>query len=94
MKYLQILRGINIKNMVIEISDSIMEKAKLQPEALKLRLAIMLFKEELITLAQAAEIAQLHQMQFQKELAKRKIPIHYGVEDFERDLVTISKMTL
>ena len=80
--------------MVIEISDSIMEKAKLQPEALKLRLAIMLFKEELITLAQAAEIAQLHQMQFQKELAKRKIPIHYGVEDFERDLVTISKMTL
>jgi predicted HTH domain antitoxin len=80
--------------MVIEISDSIMKKAKLQPEALKLRLAVMLFKEELITLGQAAEIAGLHQMQFQKELAKRKIPIHYGTEDFERDLVTISNMKL
>jgi predicted HTH domain antitoxin len=80
--------------MVIEISDSILKKAKLQPEALKLRLALMLFKEELITLGQAAEIAGLHQMQFQKELAKRKIPIHYGEEDFERDLITISKMKL
>ena len=80
--------------MVIEISDSIIAKAKLQPEGIKLRLAILLFKEQLITLAQGAEIAELHQMQFQKELAKRKIPIHYGVEDFERDLVTISKMTL
>ena len=80
--------------MVIEISDSIMEKAKLQPEGLKLRFAILLFKEQLITLAQGAEIAELHQIQFQKELAKRKIAIHYDVEDFERDLVTISKMTL
>lgn len=80
--------------MVIEISDSIMKKAKLQPEALKLRLAVMLFKEELITLVQGAEIAGLHQMQFQKELAKRKIRFHYGIEDFERDLITISNMKL
>ena len=50
--------------MVIEISDSIMEKAKLQPEGLELRLAILLFKEQLITLAQGAEIAELHQIQF------------------------------
>jgi predicted HTH domain antitoxin len=76
--------------MVIEIEDSIMEKAKLGKSDLKLRIALILFQEELVTLGQAAKIAGLHQMLFQKELAKRQIPVHYDETDFERDLITIS----
>jgi predicted HTH domain antitoxin len=78
--------------MVIEIADNIMGKTKLSVGDLKLRIALILFAEEQVTLAQAAKIAGLHQMQFQKELAKRQMPIHYDETDFERDLLTIANM--
>lgn len=78
-----------IETMTIEISDQIIEKTGLSPEKILLELAIILFQRESITLGQAGKIAGLHQIQFQKELAQRKIPIHYDVEDFEQDLETI-----
>jgi predicted HTH domain antitoxin len=78
--------------MVIEIADNIMGKTKLSVGDLKLRIALILFAEEQVTLVQAAKIAGLHQMQFQKELAKRQMPIHYDETDFERDLLTIANM--
>ena len=77
--------------MIIEIADQILERAGITPEEILLELAIVLFKEERVTLGQASKIAGLHQIQFQKELAKRKIPIHYDVEDFERDMETIKR---
>ncbi len=78
--------------MVIEISDRITKKAGITEEELLLKIAIELFKEEKVTLAEASEIAGLHQIQFQKELAKRKIPIHYGVDELEEDLKTLSRI--
>jgi predicted HTH domain antitoxin len=77
--------------MKIEISDDIMRRAKLSEEDIQLRLAILLFEESMVTLAQASEMAGLHQVIFQQELAKREIPIHYDEEDFERDWETIKK---
>lgn len=71
--------------MILEIPDD---------AGLKLRLAIQLFAEEKITLAGASRLAGLHEIEFQKELAKRKIPIHLDVQDFMKDLVTISEMKL
>jgi len=78
--------------MTIEISDSIIRKTGLTEKELLLKIAIELFKEEKVTLAEGSEIARLHQLQFQKELAKRKIPIHYGIEELEEDLKTLDRM--
>jgi predicted HTH domain antitoxin len=75
--------------MTIEISDRILEKSGLTPAKLRLELAIILFQRESLTLGQASKIAGLHQLQFQRELAKRKIPIHYDVDDFEKDIATL-----
>jgi predicted HTH domain antitoxin len=72
--------------MVIELPDSILAKAPLTEQNIKLLLAITLFREELLTLGQAATLADLPQLIFQKELAKRKIPVHYGVEELRQDL--------
>ncbi|MCY7411332.1 MAG: UPF0175 family protein [Chitinophagales bacterium] len=58
------------------------------------RCAIQLFEEGKITLARASDLAQIHQIEFQQELAKRKIPIHYDLQDFEKDMITISEMKL
>jgi len=78
--------------MTIEISDQLLEKSGLTREEILLELAIILFQRESITLGQASKIAGIHQFEFQKELAKRKIPIHYDVEDFEKDLETIKQI--
>ncbi len=45
-----------------------------------------------LTLGQAARIASISQTQFLKELGKRKMPIHYDIEDFKRDLETIENL--
>lgn len=72
--------------MVIEIADSILERAGLSKEDIRLELAILLFQREKVSLGQAGNIAGMHKIMFQKELAKRKISVHYGVEDLENDL--------
>ncbi len=72
--------------MYIEIADHVVQKSGMTVEEIMLRVAIMLFQEEKLTLGQAADLAGLHQIQFQQELAKRNIPIHYGEEEFESDL--------
>lgn len=77
--------------MIIEISDKILHKTGLTPEEIRLRLAILLFQEERMTLVQASKLAGLHQIQFQKELAKRDIPIHYGMKELQRDMETIKR---
>ncbi|HEX5154070.1 MAG TPA: UPF0175 family protein [Parafilimonas sp.] len=80
--------------MIIEIPDETVKQSGLSDDGLKLRLAIQLFVEEKLTLAGASKLAGLHQIEFQKELARRKIPIHYDVNDFIKDLHTISEINL
>lgn len=75
--------------MTLEISDNLMKHIGLTQEELRLSFAIFLFSTEKITIGQASRIAGIHQMEFQKELARRKITIHYDETDFERDLKTI-----
>jgi predicted HTH domain antitoxin len=75
--------------MIVEIPDQVLTQAGLTSKELLLRVALLLFQEEKITLGQASKLSGIHQFEFQKELAKREIPIHYGEEDFERDLDTL-----
>ena len=72
--------------MVIEIADNILEKAGLSKEEIRLELAILLFQREKVSLGQGGSIAGMHKLMFQKELAKRKISVHYEEEDFMKDL--------
>jgi predicted HTH domain antitoxin len=75
--------------MTVEIPDQVLEQAGLTSKELLLKLALLLFKEEKLTLGQASRLARLHQLEFQKELAAAGIPIHYNREDLERDMQTL-----
>ena len=75
--------------MIIEIADRIIRQSGLSAEEILLKVAVLLFQEEKLTLGQASKLAGLHQYEFQKELAARNIPVHYGEEDYRRDLHTI-----
>jgi predicted HTH domain antitoxin len=59
-----------------------------EPEV-KQELALALFQQERLTLAQASRLAEMTHLTFQALLAERKIPLHYGVQEFREDLRTI-----
>ena len=61
-------------------------------EEAALLLAIGLFAEDKVTLGQAASIAGISQPALMQELAKRKIPLHYGMEELEQDIATVKKL--
>ena len=72
--------------MTIEVSDELIASSHITLDDLRLGVAIWLFQDKKLSLGKCAKVAGMHKMMFQKELAKRKIPIHYTEADFERDL--------
>jgi predicted HTH domain antitoxin len=75
--------------MVITISDEVLGAAKLDEQGLKREIAAALFERERLTMAQAARLAELSHLEFQRLLADRRVPIHYGLDEFEDDLKTL-----
>jgi predicted HTH domain antitoxin len=78
--------------MVIEIQDEMLRGLKLTESQALLDLAVGLFTERRITLGRAAKIARQTQLDFQLELGRRGIPVHYEVEDLRDDLETLSAL--
>lgn len=77
--------------MSLMIPDQVLQAAHITPAELQREIAVLLFAQERLTLGQASHLAGISQFDFQHLLASRDIPIHYGVEDFERDLETLKR---
>jgi predicted HTH domain antitoxin len=75
--------------MPVTIPDEVLVAAHLSEPELKRELALTLFQQERLTLAQASRLAEMSQLTFQALLADRQIPIHYGIEEFREDLRTL-----
>lgn len=61
-------------------------------DQLRFDLALGLFVDNKVSLGQAARIARMGVIHFQRELAARKISLHYGIEEFREDLRTIESL--
>lgn len=70
--------------MPVTIPDEVLAADHLSEPELKQELAVTLFQQERLTLAQASRLAEMGQLAFQALLADRQIPIHYGVENSMR----------
>jgi len=75
--------------VALVISDEFLQTAHISEADLKLEIAILLFQQEKITLGTVSQFAGMNQLEFQRILGNRKIPIHYGVEEFQQDLRTL-----
>ncbi len=78
--------------MRVTIPDEVLAAAHISELELKRELALTLFQQERLTLAQASRLAELDQLTFQALLADRRIPIHYGVEEFRDDIRTLREL--
>jgi predicted HTH domain antitoxin len=76
----------------VTIPDSVLAAAHLTEPELRRELAVALFREERLTLGQACRLADMDQFAFQSILANREIPVHYGIEEFREDLLTIDAL--
>ncbi len=77
--------------MTIVIPDDILQATRLTEDELKQELAVILFQKDKLTLGQASILAGMNRLQFQHLLASRKIPVHYGVAEFEEDIKTLKE---
>jgi predicted HTH domain antitoxin len=77
--------------MAVTVSDELLQAAHLSETDLLMEIAVMLFQQDRLTLGQAAAFAGVGQLDMQRTLASRQIPLHYGLEDLEEDLATVRK---
>ncbi|MGB3291579.1 MAG: UPF0175 family protein [Phormidesmis sp.] len=77
--------------MSVTIPDSVLTSARLSESELKQEIAIMLFQQERLTLAQASSLASMKRLAFQRLLGSRHIPI-YDVADFEQDIENLKAL--
>lgn len=76
----------NKSAMPVTIPDEVLAAAHISEPELKCELAVTLFQQERLTLAQASRLAGMSQLTFQALLADRRIPIHYGIGEFREDI--------
>jgi predicted HTH domain antitoxin len=72
--------------MTLTLPDDLLRATQLSEAQLQTEFALALLRIERLTLGLAAQFAGLPQLDFQRLLASRDIPLHYGIEAMERDL--------
>jgi predicted HTH domain antitoxin len=77
-------------SITLTIPDDISGAIKLPEPEKKTRLlkelALVLYERGILSFGKARELAGYSKWQFHEELGKRKIPRHYGMEEFSEDL--------
>ncbi len=78
--------------MSVVLDDSILEQTKLSEDEIKMELAVSLYARGKLTLGQASEFTGLTQLEFQRQLAQRDVPLNYDLTELKRDVETLKKM--
>lgn len=78
--------------MTVTLPDDLLESTKLTETELVRELALTLFQSDRLSLGQAARLCSLPQLDFQRLLASRQIPIHYGAEEMQQDLRRVADL--
>lgn len=61
--------------------------------AIKQELAASFFQRNILSFGQARQLAELSVWDFLQLLTDRKVPLHYGVPEYEEDLKTIRELS-
>lgn len=66
--------------------------SRMTPEELRLELALALYQCGKLSFGKARELAGVSAWDFQEELGRRGIPMHYGLAEFETDLAALREL--
>jgi len=79
--------------MAVTIDDALLKAANLDEYEFKLEIAIALFAQGRMTLAQASRFVGMSYMDFQALLSDREICVHYDFDDFRQDIQTLEQLS-
>ena len=77
---------------MIEISQDILDSARLTVNDLKVEIAISLYSQGRLSVGKARELCGMSLWEFRQLLASRRISPHYDVDDFKDDLATLREL--
>ena len=80
--------------MTITIPDAVLLETKISSADLRIELATYLYEKQRLSIGKARKVAGLNLIEFQKELAKRNIYLHLGIQDLEIDIKNLSSFRL
>ena len=78
--------------MLVEVPSDFISVSDYSENDLKIDVAVLLYKRQVLTLARAARWVGMTRLEFQKTLAERGFPINFSIEDFDTDLKTLHSM--
>jgi len=81
-----------MKTFPIKIPDDILLASRMTSKDISVELAVHLFETGKLSIGKAKSLAGMTLWTFQNLLASRKIPIHYGVEEYKEDLNTLRRL--
>ncbi len=71
---------------VLEVSQDVLDSARMTPTELKVELAIHLYAQGRLSFGKARELAGMALWEFRQLLASRRIAPHYDAADLDEDL--------
>ena len=77
---------------VVEVSQEILDSARLTPSELKVELAVHLYAQGRLAIGKARELADMALWEFRQLLASRRIPPHYDEADLQEDVATLREL--
>lgn len=80
--------------MSITVSDEMLREAKMSESEFRTEMAIWLYREGRLTLAQAARWAGMTRLQFQRALSAKGVSIHYESADLDEELQNLKEVGL
>ena len=79
---------------MISISKELELATRMNAQEIRRELAVHLYAQGKLSAGKARQLADMTVYAFQCLLGSRRIPVHYGVEDFLDDLDTIQRLKL
>jgi predicted HTH domain antitoxin len=74
---------------ILEISQDILDSARLSVQEMRLELAITLYAQKRLSIGKACQLADMSLWELRQILAARRIESHYTVEDLNEDVETL-----
>ena len=72
--------------MVINIEDSLLQAQSIEPQYVKEQIALLLYEKKILTLFQAAQMAELDKWDFLVLMKQNQVPISYDATDLAHDM--------
>jgi predicted HTH domain antitoxin len=77
---------------VVEVSQEILDSARLTPSELKVEMAVHLYEQGRLSVGKARELADMTLWEFRQLLASRGIAAHYDEADLDEDVATLREL--